>query len=263
MRDLLNDLEAKKYLSDHDPIRRAQSQMKTQLPKRFYEGVSVAPMEEGFAVHLDGKPVRTPAKAVLTLATEKAAGLVADEFATQAEKIDPSTMPVYRLVNAAIDGVAQNPRAVVDDIVRFSSSDLLCYRADAPAGLVEWQAKHWDPLLDWAHRALGARLVLTQGVIHVEQPRGAVDAVGAHLGRIEEPMRLAALHLMTTLTGSALLALAVEAGALDAEAAWSAAHVDEDWQAKQWGDDSEAVARRAFRKRDMLAAVRLIEALRA
>src|SRR5688500_4558687 len=217
MRDLLNDLEAQKYLSDPDPIRRAQSQMKTQLPKRFYKDVSVAPVEEGFAVHLDGKPVRTPGKAILALPTENTAGLVAEEFAAQAEKIDPSTMPVYRLVNTAIDGVATDPAAVRDDIAKFASSDLLCYRADAPAGLVERQAKAWDPVLDWAQRALGARLLLAEGVIHVEQPGRAMEAIGEHLALRQEPLRIAALHLMTSLTGSALLAMAVEAGEIDAE----------------------------------------------
>ncbi|NGO52413.1 ATP12 family chaperone protein [Allomesorhizobium camelthorni] len=261
MRDLLNDLDAQKYLSDPDPVRRAQSQMKTQLPKRFYKEVSVAAVKEGVAVHLDGKPVRTPGKAILALPTEKAAGLVAEEFAAQGEKIDPSTMPVYRLVNTAIDGVATDPVAVRDDVARFASSDLLCYRADAPAGLVERQAKAWDPLLEWAQRALGARLLLAEGVIHVEQPRRAMEAIGEHLALRQDPLRLAALHLMTTLTGSALLAMAVEAGEIDAETAWSAAHVDEDWQAEQWGQDSEAMARRAHRKRDMMAAASLIKAL--
>ncbi|WP_353641702.1 ATP12 family protein [Mesorhizobium sp. WSM2239] len=261
MRDLLNDLDAQKYLSDPDPIRRAQSQMKTQLPKRFYKDVSIAPTGEGFGVHLDGRPVRTPGKAILALPTEKAAKLVAEEFAAQGEKIDPSTMPVYRLVNTAIDGVAADPAAVRDDVARFASSDLLCYRADAPAGLVERQATAWDPVLDWAQRALGARLLLAQGVIHVEQPRKAVEAIEAHLALRQNPLRLAALHLMTTLTGSALLAIAVEAGEIDAETAWSAAHVDEDWQTEQWGQDSEAMARRAYRKHDMMAAARLLEAL--
>lgn len=260
MRDMLNDLDAQKYLSDPDPIRRAQSQMKAQLPKRFYKDVAVASVEDGFAVHLDGKPVRTPGRNVLVLPTEKAAALIASEFSAQEEKIDPSTMPIYRLVNTAIDGVAANPGAVRDDIAKFASSDLLCYRADAPAALVERQAGAWDPVLDWAHRVLGAHLVLAQGVVHVEQPRMAMDAVGAHLAPRQDPLRLAALHLMTSLTGSALLAMAVEAGEIDAETAWAAAHVDEDWQAEQWGQDSEAMARRAFRKRDFMAAVALLEA---
>ncbi|MDX8440164.1 ATP12 family chaperone protein [Mesorhizobium australafricanum] len=261
MRDILEDLEAGKLLSDPDPVRRAQIQMKTPLPKRFYKAVSVVPAEGGFAVHLDGRPVRTPGKAVMVLPTEKAAALVADEFSAQDEVVDPVTMPVMRLVNTAIDGVASDPQAVLEDVLRFASSDLLCYRADGPQGLVDRQNKLWDPVLDWAHGHLGARFNLAEGIIHVEQPREAIAVLGAHLGQRSEPMRLAAIHVMTALTGSALLALAVDFGELDGEEAWAAGHVDEDWQIEHWGHDAEAVARRSARKRDMMAAVSLLEAL--
>lgn len=263
MRDILNDLEAGKYLSDPDPVRRAQIQMKTPLPKRFYKGVSVAPAAEGFAVHLDGKPVRTPARTLLALPTERAAQLVAAEFSAQKEHIEPVSMPVTRLVNTAIDGVALDTQAVLEDILRFSSSDLLCYRADAPEKLVARQNEAWDPVIDWARSALGARFVLAEGVMHVEQPREAIGAIGIHLKMRDEPLRLAALHLMTSLTGSALLALAVDAGELDAEQAWAAAHVDEDWQIEHWGEDFEAAQRRGLRKADMLAATHLLDALAA
>ncbi|MCZ8545513.1 ATP12 family chaperone protein [Mesorhizobium qingshengii] len=262
MRDILDDLEAGKYLSDPDPVRRAQIQMKTHLPKRFYKTATVAPAEDGFAVHLDGKPVRTPGKALLALPTERAAALAAAEFAAQGETINPVTMPVMRLVNTAIDGVASDPQAVLEDILRFASADLLCYRADAPQGLVERQNQHWDPVIDWARATLGARFNLAQGIIHVEQPRETIAVLGVHLSQRADPLRLAAIHVMTSLTGSALLALAVDCGELDAEAAWSAGHVDEDWQIGQWGQDAEAVARRSARKRDMMAAAGLLEALR-
>ncbi len=262
MRDILNDLEAGKYLSDPDPVRRAQIQMKTPQPKRFYKTVAT-PTEGGFAVHLDGKPVRTPGKALLALPTEAAAVLVAEEFAQQGETINPVTMPVMRLVNTAIDGVASDPQAVLEDILRFASSDLLCYRADAPQGLVERQNEQWDPVIDWARATLGARFNLAEGIIHVEQPRESIAVLGSHLAQRAEPLRLAAIHVMTSPAGSALLALAVDFGELDAEAAWAAGHVDEDWQIEQWGQDAEAVARRAARRRDMLAAVSLLEALKA
>ena len=188
---------------------------------------------------------------------------MADEFAAQVETIDPVSMPVTRLVNTAIDGVATDPQAVLEDILRFASSDLLCYRADGPQGLVIRQNEHWDPVIDWARATLGARFNLAEGVIHVEQPRETIAVLGAHLARRAEPLRLAAMHLMTSLTGSALLAIAVEAGELDSEAAWNAGHVDEDWQIEHWGQDAEAVARRSARKRDMMAAAGLIEALAA
>ncbi|RUZ95473.1 ATP12 family protein, partial [Mesorhizobium sp. M7A.F.Ca.US.001.02.1.1] len=175
--------------------------------------------------------------------------------------IDPVKMPVMRLVNTAIDGVASDPQAVLEDILRFASSDLTCYRADAPQGLVERQNQHWDPVIDWA-RTLGARFNLAEGIIHVEQPRETIAVLGSHLAQRAEPLRLAAIHVMTSLTGSALLALAVDFGEIDAEAAWAAAHVDEDWQIEHWGQDAEAVARRAARKRDMMAAAGLLQALK-
>lgn len=261
MRDLLSDLEAGNHLSDPDPVKRAQNQMKTPLAKRFYDKVDVREQPEGYAVHLDGKPVRTPGKAMLLLPTEGAAKLVADEFSAQGENIDLVTMPVMRLANTAIDGVATDTQAVLEDILRFSSSDLLCYRADAPERLVERQSEAWDPVLDWARSQLGARFFLAEGVMHVEQPRETIAAIGVHLRQREQPMKLAALHVMTSITGSALLALAVEVGELDAEAAWLAAHVDEDWNAEQWGEDFEAAARRAARKRDFTAAADLLGAL--
>lgn len=263
MRDILNDLEAGRLLSDPDPVRRAQIQMRTPLPKRFYKDVAVAEGEGGFVVKLDGKAVRTPGKALLVLPVESAAQLVAREFDAQGETLDLASMPVYRLVNTAIDGVASDPQAVLEDILRYSSSDLLCYRADGPDTLVRRQNEAWDPVLDWARAVLGARLLLAEGVIHVEQPREAIAALGVHLNQRAQPLRLAALHVMTSMTGSALLALAVDFGELDAETAWSAAHADEDFQAEHWGQDAEALARHAHRKRDMMAAADLIEAIKA
>lgn len=263
MRDILSDLDGDIRLSDPDPTRRAQLQMRAPLPKRFYEKAEVEEAEDGlFAVRLDGRPVRTPGRAVLALPTRAAAQLVADEFAAQREEIDPVTMPVTRLVNTAIDGVSREADAVAEDVLRFAASDLLLYRAETPAALVERQAAAWDPVLDWARESLQARFVVAEGVMPVEQPREAIAAVNIHLASRREPLRLASLHLMTSLMGSALLALGVESGALGAEEAWAAAHVDEDWNAEQWGHDSEAIARHNARRRDMMAAVRLLEALR-
>ncbi|CAG1005086.1 MAG: ATPase [Rhizobiaceae bacterium] len=260
MRDLLGDLEAGLHLSDPDPVKRAQNQMRTPAAKRFYDKVSVEERADGFVVLLDGKTVRTPGKALLALPTEAAAALVAAEFEAQGERIDPVTMPVTRLVNTAIDGVAADMEAVIEDILRFASSDLLCYRADGPDGLVARQADAWDPVIDWARARLGARFILAEGIVHVAQPREAIGAAGVRLSQRVEPLRLAALHLMTTLTGSALLALAVEDGAMSADAAWAAAHVDETWNAEQWGEDYEAAARNAARRRDFLAATALLAA---
>ena len=211
MRDILNDLEAGRYLSDPDPVRRAQIQMKAPVPKRFYEAVAVEAAAEGFRVKLDGKQVKTPVSSRSSCRPE-AAALVADEFAAQAEEIDPVTMPVMRLVNTAIDGVAADTQAVLEDILRFSSADL---SATGPTLPTRWCTARPKPgtVVDWARSALGARFFLAEGVMHVEQPREAIAAVGLHLRQREEPFRLAALHVMTSITGSALLALAFEAGA--------------------------------------------------
>jgi len=262
MRELLNDLEAGNHLSDPDPVRRAQNQMKTSAARRFYKAATVEREAEGFSVRLDGKPVKTPSGKPLTLPTEAAAQLVAYEFDAQGETIDPTSMPVTRLVNTAIDGVAVDPQAVLEDILRFSASDMVCYRADGPDGLIVRQADAWDPVLDWARSTLGVRFNLAEGVMHVEQPRETIGAVGIYLRQRDDILRLAALHVITSITGSALLALMLEAGALDVEGAWVAAHVDEDWNIEHWGLDAEAARRRALRKRDMAGAVALIEALR-
>lgn len=261
MRDLLDDLESGSHLSDPDPVRRARNQMRQALPKRFYKGAEVAETTEGFSVLLDGRPVRTPGRALLALPSAAAAALVAAEFAAQGEIIDPVSMPVLRLANSAIDGVAADMDAVLEDVVRFSGSDLVCYRADAPALLAARQAEAWDPVLAWARSALGARFYLAEGVVHVEQPAESVAAVRRWIAARREPFRLSAIHVMTTLTGSALLALAVEAGAFRSLEAWAAAHVDEDWNAEQWGEDAEAAARKAARRRDFDAAAALLQSL--
>lgn len=262
MRDLLRDLENGPGPSDPDPMRRAQNQMRQPRLRRFYRDVGIEGADEGpFAVTLDGKAARTPGRNLLRLPSRAAARLVADEFAAQGETLDPLTMQATRLVNTAIDGVATDPQAVIEDVLRYAASDLVCYRADAPQELVERQSGAWDPVLDWARAALHARFILAEGVMHVEQPREAIALLGAHLAARSEPFRLAALHVMTTLMGSALLALAVEAAELSPEAAWAAAHVDEDWNISQWGEDAEASARRALRGSEMMAAAALLKAL--
>lgn len=263
MRDQLEDIEAGRYLSDPDPVKRAQIQMRQPLPKRFYKDVTVTQVDDGFSVQLDGKPVRTPGKALLAVPTQPAAELLAAEFNAQQETINPVSMPVVRLVNTAIDGVATDLQAVLEDVMRFSGSDLVCYRADAPQELVQRQADAWDPILDWAQATLGARFILGEGIMHVAQPREAVTAVGIWLKQREDAFRLSSIHLMTSLTGSALIALAVEAGAITPDEGWKIAHVDEDWTNEHWGEDAEATARRIARRKDFDAAVALADAIKA
>jgi chaperone required for assembly of F1-ATPase len=239
---------------------RVGRQRSESLPKRSYQDVAVVDDGAGAALLLDGKPVRTPGKAQLKLPRRALAEAVADEWRAQGERIDPSTMPLTKLANSAIDGVAGREPAVIDDIMSHAASDLVCYRAPAPQGLVAAQAKHWDPVLAWAREALGAPLKLGEGVVHVAQPPASLDRLKGRLaGR--DPFSLAALHVMTALSGSALLALAVALGRLTPEQAWDAAHVDEDWQISQWGQDEEAAERRANRRRDFTAAAKMLSLL--
>lgn len=248
-------------LSDGDPVRRAQIQMKKPLPKRFYKTVETAEEEGGHAVLLDGKPLRTPARRALVVPSKALAERIAAEWDAQAEKIDPARMPLTRLANTAIDGVAAESQAVAEDIIRFAGTDLICYRAEGPENLVALQAEHWDPLIEWAHASLGARFVLAEGVMHVDQPTEAIAAFSAHLRRFATPLQLAAVHTITSLTGSAIIALAVALDAMTAAEAWAAAHVDEDFNIAQWGEDAEAAARRAKRWEEMKAAADTLSAL--
>lgn len=249
MRDIRSDLSD--AMSDPDPVRRAQIQMKRPLPKRFYKDVTTERSEEGFRILLDGRPVRTPGKNILAVPSQAIADRLREEWDGQGEEIDPAMMPVTRLVNTAIDGVAANFDAVADEILRFAGTDMLCYRADSPEGLVNRQRDGWDPILRWAADTKGARFILVEGVMHQEQPAPAIDAFAAALSVHTDPLALACLHTVTTLTGSALLALALAEGVVDAETAWSLAHVDEDWQIEHWGTDEEAFRRRELRREEM------------
>jgi chaperone required for assembly of F1-ATPase len=228
--------------------------MTPQLPKRFYTTVTVEAEPEGFAIRLDGRGARTPGRKPFVMPTRALAEAVAAEWAAQVEVIDPGRMPLTRLANTALDGVYDAAEAVAGEVVKYAGSDLLCYRAGFPDKLVARQNAQWDPVLDWAEEALGARFALAEGVVFVEQPQDAIGAVRAAVAGFSSPFVLAALHVMTTLTGSALLALAVAQGRLTPEEAWAAAHVDEDVQIEFWGEDAEAMARRAARWREFEAA---------
>lgn len=226
------------------------------LPKRFYKQVTVEPRGGGHAVHLDGRPLRTPGKLVLVLPSEGMATAIAEEWAAQGEIIDPMTMPLTRLANSVRDQVEGREDAVRADILKYAGSDLLCYRAEGPDGLIAAQAAAWDPLLDWTRTHLGADLAVATGLMPVEQSAASRAAIEAALAPLAS-FRLASAHVMTTLLGSVVLMLATEAGRLTPEEAWKAAHIDEDWQIAKWGEDAEATRRQQGRKREFLAAVRM------
>ena len=184
---------------------------------------------------------------------------IAREWEAQQEFINPLTMPLTRFANSVVDAVADRVEAVAADIAKYFESDLLFYRAGHPDGLVAREAAHWDPALFWAAEALGAHFILAEGIMHVRQPDAAVQAARAALP--DDPWSVAALHVITTLTGSALLALALLRGVLDPDQVWAAAHVDEDWNIEKWGVDEEVAARRAARLVDFKAAAGILKAL--
>jgi chaperone required for assembly of F1-ATPase len=234
-----------------DPMQSARKGGRPSLRKRSYERAHIGEgSRDGFPVLLDGKPVKTPARRAL----------IAQEWNAQQQAIDPARMPLTRLANAVIDAVAEQAQAVADEVANYLGSDLLCYRADAPEGLVTRQTQSWDPVLAWAQQSLGARFVLIQGVVFAEQPRETIAAARAAIPA--EPWALGAVASITQLTGSALLALALSAGAFDAAEIWAAAHVDEDWQMEYWGRDELALERRANRFADFNAAVAVLASLR-
>jgi chaperone required for assembly of F1-ATPase len=240
-----------------NPLEAARRGARPALRKRFYDRAATARDGESFAVRLDGKPVRTPAGRVLAAPSEALTQALAAEWNAQREVIDPANMPLTRLANAIIDGVADRPGAVAEEVAKYLASDLVCYRASSPRGLAERQARHWDPLLDWARDALGADLSRGEGVVHVAQPGPALAAARAAIPN--DPWRLGAVHAATTLTGSALIALALACGRLTADEAWTAAHVDEDWNMEQWGRDELALERRAFRLAELQAAATVLQ----
>ena len=247
---------------ERDPIRLAARDGRQTLPKRFYRRAEAAPVAEGFAVLLDGKPVRTPARSELVLPTPALAQAIAAEWDAQGELIDPNAMPLTRLANSAIDGVAPRMAEVEADAVKYAGSDLICYRAEGPDSLVRAQSEAWDPLLQFAKEKCGARLILCEGVTFHPQSPEALAAVAAraraHVGAdAGAPFRLAALHAITTLAGSCIIALAVAMREIDAETGFAAAYVDEDYQMRVWGADAEAMARRARRLDETRAAASL------
>ncbi len=224
-------------------------------PKRFWKDARVEPCDGGFTVTLDGRAVKTPAKAALVVPTQAMAGAIATEWDAQQGKVDPATMPVTRSANSAIDKVTVQFDEVVQMLAEYGGSDLLCYRADGPAGLVARQAAGWDPILLWAAEALDAPLAVTQGVVHVVQNPVVLARLRERVAALD-PFRLTAFHDLVAISGSLILALAVLGGRLTAPEAWRLSRIDETWQAELWGVDEEAAEAEAAREAAFLQAER-------
>lgn len=230
--------------------------------KRFYKEATVRPAESGFEILLDGRPVKTPARSALLLPSRALGEAVAAEWNEQGETIDPRSMPLTGLANAAIDRVAPDPDAFAAGLATYGESDLLCYRAEGPAPLIERQRQSWDTILAWARRRFDVDFEVTSGIIHRAQPQATIDRL-AHAAASRAPFELAALSPLVTLSGSLIVALAIAEQALDIDSAWAAATIDEAWQAEQWGEDAEAAARMANRRAEFEAAERFLRLLEA
>lgn len=227
------------------------------LPKRFYKQVAVGECDTGFDIRLDERLVKTPLKRAFAVPSRDMADAIAAEWDAQETYIDPSTMIVTRLANTAVDRVRDDEARIVTELTDFAASDLVCYRAGTPDPLVACQAMFWDPVLDWVKTTHSVRFICVEGIVHQAQPDTALTAISNAL-TAEDEFRLTAIHNITTLTGSTLIAMMTAAGALSGEEAWAAAHADEDWQIEQWGSDEEAEARRAARKLDFDATMQFI-----
>ncbi len=235
--------------------------MSASRQKRFWTTTAVAEDAEGFGIELDQRRIKTPAKAVLLLPTRAMADAVAAEWDAQQDEIDPLSMPVTRSANAAIDKVRRQHAEVADMLAAYGDTDLLCYRAEAPAELVARQSEQWDPVLDWAHDALGARLIPRSGVIH--QPQAA-DALARLRDRVHQmtDFELAAFHDLVSLSGSLVLGFAAAERWRGAEELWQLSRLDETWQEEQWGVDDEARHQAERRRQAFLHATRFMDLCR-
>ncbi len=230
--------------------------------KRFYQDAAVVAGESGFEIRLDGRPVRTPARAQLALPTHRLAEAVAEEWRAQGDVVDPRSMPFTGLANGAIDQIAPNRESFAAGIARYAESDLLCYRAEGPTELVGREAAAWDPLLDWAMARYDVAFRVTQGIIPVAQPDETLARLTAVVTAFD-PFTLAGLSTLVTLSGSLVCGLAVVEGGHDADLIWTAAEIDEAWEVEQWGDDKEAAARSAQRRHEFAMARAFCETTRA
>jgi chaperone required for assembly of F1-ATPase len=230
-------------------------------PKRFWTDVDVTEVGGGFAVTLDGRSIKSPAKQEFIAPTRALANAVADEWRGQGEVMDPRSMPQTRYVNSVIDGVASRRAAVIETVAAYGGSDLLCYRAEHPEELIARQAERWNPLLDWARDTYDAPLILGAGVMPVAQPAPSLsrfsDAVAAH-GDFE----LAGLHDLVSISGSLVIGLAVSSTRLSADDAFDLSRLDDDWQIEQWGKDEDAMAVAALKRTEFTEAARLLTLVR-
>jgi chaperone required for assembly of F1-ATPase len=228
--------------------------------KRFWQAVGAVREDGGWMIHLDGRPVRTPARAALLVPNEALAKAIAEEWQTVDGTVEPGLMPLTGLANAAIDRIAPDRQAFAGGLARYAEADLACYRSEWPPELVERQVECWDPLLAWARRRYDVDFATTSGLMHVPQPQPTIDRLAQAVAELD-PFRLAGLSPLVTVGGSLVGALAVLEKAMTADEVWAAVSIDERWQLEQWGADAEAQAAMENRRRDFLAAAQFLDLL--
>jgi len=228
--------------------------------KRFWKQADPLEQDGSWGVLLDGRPVRTPARALLAVPTEALAGAIAEEWNAVGDYMDPRGLPLTGLTNAAIDRIASDRDTFAAELANYAQGDLTCYRADSPRGLAERQSTQWDPVLAWARRRFDVDFATTSGLLHVDQPEATVDRL-AHALAVLDPFSLAGLSPLVTIGGSLLTALSVLEGAMSVDEAWAVVTVDDRWQLEQWGSDSEAETALENRRRDFFAAARFLDLL--
>ncbi|MBC2776428.1 ATP12 family chaperone protein [Parasphingopyxis marina] len=230
--------------------------------KRFYDEAKAVRTDRGWGIALDGRPVKTPARAALAVPSEQLGYGIAAEWNGQAEEIDPLSMPLTGLANAAIDRIAPDPEGFASELAVFGETDLFCYRVDSPAELAKRQYEAWDPLLDWAMRRYDIGFETTTDIVHRAQPDETVARLKAAV-EAYDAFHLAPLSPLVRLSGSLIGALALVEGAFEEDAVWEATRLDEDWQEAQWGEDEEAIATRDAKRREFAAAMRFLRLLDA
>lgn len=228
--------------------------------KRFWKEVAVEREGDGWTVKLDGRPVRTPARAPLVVPTEGLADMMAEEWRVVDDELDPRSMPLTGLANAAIDRIAPERLVFASGLAKYAEADLACYRSEWPPDLVERQAQSWDELLAWGRRRYDVDFATTSGLLHVPQPQATIDRLSQAVAELDA-FQLAGLSHLVTTGGSLLAALAVLEKALGPEEAWQAVSIDDRWQLEQWGADKEAQQALERRRRDFFAAARFLELL--
>ena len=242
----------------NDPIQKVVRNLKPQKIKRFYKVVSISEERTGYWVRLDGKPIRSPQKKIIECNNLTLANKLLEEWESHVEYIDYVNMPITRILNVAFDRVSENHISVVETVGSYATSDLLCYRANGPEKLVIRQHEYWDPILEWGQQTFKLNFNVTDSILPVEQPESTILKIKEVL-RKYNPIQLAAIHTVTTISSSVLIALALENEAFERETIWNAINVDEDWNIEHWGEDEELILSRKIKRQDFLAVSQIFD----